>query len=720
MKIKLIQGYEKIAAGEVIERPASVVKELVENSMDAGATQIYVTITNAGKDLIQITDNGCGIDESEMEFAFHSHTSSKIDSADQLDSITTLGFRGEALASVAAVSQIEMTSRPAAQNHGTLLQLVPGTLPEKNPCGAPLGTTIKIKNLFYNFPVRKKFLRSNRIELGHITDLITRYSLAYPLIHFKLEHNGLMLINSPQWRGTIDKSAPNIIDVGQLNETLLEAYGFAIQNIYGKKIMKQLIPVQFVEHDFSFFGYIGHPEIARSEKKASSLFVNHRLITNAEIFQIVSEAYKDYLMRHKYPFFILFLQVSPNTVDFNVHPTKKIVKFVDEAKFFVELQLSLSKIVGKELQSAFRRNNQSIPDGKPYQKTALDYWTPQSKSQLQTYSLPKDQTLGAQQSQDLKGIPPISVDDLLQTATNTTSSSSSPSSTFSPSSSPSSPKPTRPHTPTHSSSRNQNQTVSGKNPSSLRKPTSPQRTLPGVKSPTLSESSRLNSSSPVQTHFAFGKQKTESQDLVTSPFLPVKNLPPLFLLNNGIQAGDKYLIFQNEGNLIIIDQHAAHERINYERVQKWERQEKLPIQKLIMPIKMDVPPHEVDFITAAINDLKIYGFEVEHFGANTFVLRSIPAILKSDVQSQQLVIDLCLEIIAMGKERSLSEMKREILQYMGCHKSIRAGDTIWDQATLKKLIRDLDGCENPHHCAHGRPTYIKIPFEDLDKWFHRT
>ncbi len=184
MKIKLIDGYEKIAAGEVIERPASVVKELVENAMDAGSTQIFITITNAGKDLIQITDNGCGIDESEMEIAFQSHTSSKIDSADQLDSITTLGFRGEALASISAVSQIEMISRPATQDHGINLQLVPGTPPQINPCGAPLGTTIKIKNLFYNLPVRQKFLRSNRIELGHITDIITRYSL------IKIKSNG--------------------------------------------------------------------------------------------------------------------------------------------------------------------------------------------------------------------------------------------------------------------------------------------------------------------------------------------------------------------------------------------------------------------------------------------------------------------------------------------------------------------------------------------------
>ncbi len=469
--------------------------------------------------------------------------------------------------------------------------------------------------------------------------------------------------------------------------------------------------MDYVEHNFSFFGYIGHPEIARSERKASSLFVNHRLITNTEIFQIVSEAYKDFLMRHKYPFFILFLQVSPATVDFNIHPTKKIVKFVDEAKFFVELQLSLSRIVKQQLQSIFRKNNQAIPEGKSYQKTAMDYWTPQSTTKDQTKAQAQHQPQDAHLTQDPKTMPSISVDDLLQSAVKPSSTPSIPStSTSSTSTSRSfSTQTSRPHS----------SIGSRKKPSLVSKPISSQKSLPGVRSP------ESRSAPPVQTHFALGKSdkgggKSTSESSVTSPFLSVQNLPPLFLLNNGIQAGDNYLIFHNEGDLIMIDQHAAHERINYERVQKWERQEKVPIQKLILPIKMDVPPHEVDFITAAIDDIRAYGFELEHFGANTFVLRSIPAILKPDVQSQQLVIDLCLEILRMGKERSLSEMKREILQYMGCHKSIRAGDTIWDQATLKKLIRDLDACENPHHCAHGRPTYIKIPYEDIDKWFHRT
>lgn len=705
MKIKLIQGYEKIAAGEVIERPASVVKELVENALDAEAKQIFISLTNAGKDLIQITDNGCGIHEDEIEFAFQRHTSSKIETADQLDDINTLGFRGEALASIAAVSQIEIISRPASQDHGICLFLSPENPAQKSVCGAPTGTTIKIKNIFYNLPVRKKFLRSSRVELGHITDIITRYSLAYPLVHFKLEHNGLTLINSPQWRGNHLTLTQNLLDCSHIDDNLLSAYGFAIQNVYGKKISNHLIPVQFQGENFAFFGFIGHPDIARSERKAASLFVNHRLITNTEIYQIIAEAYKDYLMRNKFPFFVLFLQIPPANVDFNVHPSKKIIKFIDETHFFTDLQLSLSKVINQQMQLNYRQANQDLSSKaqKKYQKTAIDYWTPSEPSQQ---------------------IPPISVDELVANALKTKNSETGP--------------------------KKESKLLTSKNSNALRNSSKGDNSSATSQLKRKSNNFKKRQSPPskIQTHFSLGPQspnksspnpqfspqktsfqplqanlsKSSSGDsnLLNSSFVTVKNLPRLIKLNNGIQAGENYLIFQSENELILIDQHAAHERINYERVQKWLKLEKLPVQRLISPIKIDVAVNEVDFVLAARDELKNYGFELDHFGANTFILRTIPAIIQGEIKSQQLIADLCLEIIQMGKEKSFSTMKREILQYMGCHKSIRAGDEIWNSKTIQKLIQDLDACENPHHCAHGRPTYIKISFKEIDKMFHRS
>ncbi|WP_457558811.1 DNA mismatch repair endonuclease MutL [Candidatus Harpocratesius sp.] len=724
MKIKLIDGYEKIAAGEVIERPASVVKELVENAIDACASKIFISIKNAGKDLIQIIDNGSGIEADDLEIAFHRHTSSKIETADQLDSIGTLGFRGEALASIAAVSQIEITSRPATQENGMRLQMEAGKVLSKIPCGAPVGTEIKIKNLFFNLPVRKKFMRSNRVELGHITDIVTRYALAYPLIHFKLDHNNLTLLNSPHWRGKVKKRSPNQVDVSIPDQNLIDIYGFSIQSIYGKKIQSHLIPIDIVGDNYHIFGFVGHPEIARSDKGASSLFVNHRFVISKEFYTMLADIYKDYLMRHKYPFFILFLETSPENVDCNVHPTKKIVKFVNPTQFFSLIQASIGKVIKNHLRQAYKDVNASSKKKPSFSETAMDYWTPSSANSSD--SSDSSNSINSTKINALR----ISTDLNISTGL----------------------KSSKPSNYSRSSRDiNNNDDIGQETPNiSKRKSQPPQQThfisplkrknekfdqkIAENKSPFVDLSKvykkidksgdlddkihRLKEGNLVQDESAFSSQIQPAFSEL--PYIAVKNLPTLFKLNSGIQAGKNYLVFQSEDSLILIDQHAAHERINYERVQKWQNLDQVPIQRLILPIQIEVAPNEVDFVKAVLSDMKKYGFELDFFGGNTFLLRTIPAILQPKHLNPQLIIDLCLEIIQMGREKSFSEIKREILQYIGCHQSVRAGDEIWDEAKIKKIIKELDSCENPHHCAHGRPTYIKIPYKDIDRWFHRT
>ncbi|MHA1585430.1 MAG: DNA mismatch repair endonuclease MutL [Promethearchaeota archaeon] len=691
-KIELIKGYEKIAAGEVIERPASVVKELIENSLDAEATQIFLTVKNAGRDLIQVLDNGHGIAEKDLDIAFKRHTSSKIQNADQLDSISTLGFRGEALASMAAVSQIEIISRPANQAYAVKMELEEGENIAKEPCGSPLGTTINVKNLFYNLPVRQKFLRNNKVELGHISDILTRYSLAYPYVHFKLQHNNIIIINSPAWTSPTFKDSNSPID---LRKSILsiKAYKFSLETIYGKKISAQMFPIEYEDERMRIWGYLGKPGVARSEKNAASLFVNRRLVTNAEISQILRDAYKDYLMRHKYPFYVIFLEVSPGDVDFNVHPSKKVVKFVQEQRFFAELQFIFSKIVKEHMRTEQKISNQANLGTKSAIDSRMDYWTPAPTN--------------------------------LPTSPPTKSSSSSI-------------------------------------PDSLRIPKSPQKKLP-----ILRNSSQGSTSQKVQTHFNIlnpkiksgsspnrssaslpskigktdtrrvlnqvgsepaqnlesGKIKNYPLDNFTGKSIPVSQLPPLQILNSGIQAGNTYLIFQNEEGLVLIDQHAAHERINLEKVEQMFAEEKFPVQQLVVPMKVDVAPNEVEFTKDAITAMKNVGFEMEFFGGTTFILRTIPAIFQSLVQkksySEVFIVDACLEIMRMGKSHSFSEIQHEIMQYMACHMSIRAGDEIWSHDRINRLVKELDSCKNPHHCAHGRPTYIKIPFYELEKWFHR-
>ncbi|MHA1719248.1 MAG: DNA mismatch repair endonuclease MutL [Promethearchaeota archaeon] len=657
-KIHLIEGYSKIAAGEVIERPASVVKELLENALDADADQVFITIENAGKNLIQVQDNGNGINEDDIEFAFQRHTSSKIKSANELDNLHTLGFRGEALASIAAISQIEIISRPKHQEYGKIVKISGGKIEKSEECGAPLGTTIKVANIFYNLPVRKKFMRSNRVELGHITDILTRYSLAYPKIHFKLIHNTITIINSPAW---VEKEEQN-------DENLLDPYKYAIQTIYGKKISNNLIPAQFNDGEIKLYGFIGSPEISRADKGAASLFVNKRLVSNNKISQLIINSYKDYLMRNRYPFYVLFIDVAPNKVDFNIHPSKKTVKFLNESKFLVNLQLILDDLIKVGFKNYHTDLLEKDRNAAKTDDTILDYWTPSNPNIIkpETGEIPLKTEYPKEFGE--KNIIKKSYD-----------------------------------YPKHKYSKEKK--IQNATQSHFK-----------IESDTSKHFKNQKSAANKHKKAVIPSQHDET---IIKPKIEVTQLPPLGLLNSGIQAGKNYLIFQNDEELVIIDQHAAHERINYEKVQQFYDRKRIPVQNLLVPFKMEVSPNETEFVKEAIPEMKTYGFELEHFGRNTFIIRSIPSFLNMK-KDETLIKDMCMEILHLGKEQSFSKKKREILQYMGCHQSIRAGDEIWSEERIRKLIQDLDSCENPHACAHGRPVYIKIPFKELDKWFHRT
>jgi DNA mismatch repair protein MutL len=672
-KIHLIEGYSKIAAGEVIERPASVVKELIENSLDASATKIFIALEDAGKRLIQIVDDGDGIPEEDVEIAFERHTSSKITSADELDRLNTLGFRGEALASIAAVSQIELITRTQAQAYAIRYVLNEGKKEVLEQAGGPIGTTLRVKNLFFNLPVRQKFMRNNKVELGHITDIICRYALAYPTIHFKLEHHGVAVINSPPWIPTMKIESPAKHQGGKkrtLNHAFpIEAYGHAIQTIYGKKIADAMIPIDNLDENTHIYGYIGTPDVARGEKNASSLFVNLRLVTNNAIAKTMEIAFEDYLMRNKYPFYVLFIDVPPETVDFNIHPSKKLVKFLDETEFFNRLQVILSDQVKSKLKTfsiAEKRADYSPTTA----ETVIDYWTP-PQTDPQHQQLPKEYAdMGVRASRHENASPATVRSNL------------------------------------HNQNPRNAAIIQRNEAAAPKKPTLGKSDL---SKPTQLDLGTSQGNGTIMPHAPLNLSKTT---------LPVKNLPKLEFLDGGIQAGDTYLFFQNETGIVIIDQHAADERINYERVQEMFEANKVLTQQLLVPIKMDVAPNEVEFIKMAIEALGQYGFTLEHFGGNTFLIRTVPSFIKQ-LDHPTLIIDMCLEIVHMGQESSFSVLKKEIIQYMSCHQSVRAGEKISDFEKIKRLLFALDKVENPRHCAHGRPTYIEISFEELEKLFHR-
>jgi len=307
-KIKKIVDAEKIAAGEVVDRPANIVKELIENSIDAGAKEIRIVVKKAGKTLIQIIDDGYGMPPEEISIAFERHTSSKIAKVEDLENLSTLGFRGEALASIAAVSQIEISSKVKENDRGVNIIFKAGKLIEKTEVFCPIGTNIKVKNMFYNIPARKKFLKQDPTELGHITDIIQRYALAYPQIHFIYNHNELNILNCP---GSND-----------LKTTVF--------HIYGKKTANLMELINYEGNNVKLHGLLGNSEVSKSNRTYSSLFLNKRYVISDLLFRAVQEAYKGTLMIGKFPFFILHLEIDPSVIDFNVHPKKLHIRFENE------------------------------------------------------------------------------------------------------------------------------------------------------------------------------------------------------------------------------------------------------------------------------------------------------------------------------------------------------------------------------------------------------
>jgi DNA mismatch repair protein MutL len=333
-KIRRIKNADKIAAGEVVERPANVVKELVENSIDANSNEIRIIIKNAGKRVIQVIDDGIGIPQEEIALAFERHTSSKIRDIEDLETLSSLGFRGEALASIATVSKIEIISRTERDKMGIRLYIEGGKIIDKKETACPVGTNIKVSNLFYNLPARRKFLKSNATELGHITDIIQRYALAYPEIHFIYMHNELSILNCP---------ASN-----DLKTTVF--------HIYGKKIAKAMEPIREGSGGFiKTHGLLGHPKISKKNRRYSSIFLNKRYIISDLLFRAVSEAYKGVIMTGKHPFVILFLKLDPSMVDFNVHPKKLEVRFENEDLVYHKvLQMVRKKVEQQYIQEEER------------------------------------------------------------------------------------------------------------------------------------------------------------------------------------------------------------------------------------------------------------------------------------------------------------------------------------------------------------------------------
>ncbi|MHA1728210.1 MAG: DNA mismatch repair endonuclease MutL [Promethearchaeota archaeon] len=636
-RIKLIKDYQKIAAGEVVERPASVVKELVENSIDAGSTNITIIIKNFGKELIQVIDNGFGIGSDDVKIAFEAHTSSKINSAEDLNSLEFLGFRGEALYSISSISRIELVTKTSktSDEMGIKLIIEGGKTKSLESIGTTVGTNIKVRDIFYNTPVRYKFLKTDRVEMGHITDIITRFILAYPGIHFKLIHGDLPIINSPSTKKRIN----------------------AVFDIYGKSITKNLAEFAYDDPLFKINGFLGDPSLSRSTPLSSSVFVNNRYVKSPMINNAMNDAYKGYLMVKKYPFFIVFLEIEPNKIDVNIHPTKKVIRFEKEESLMKRLIFILRGIVEEKFG---RKKGIIIADSQKSKINSVliadlfpSSGTSKQNKGAKVEIMDNDRKINAQSIKNVK--------------------------------------------------------YGKKNG---------KRTSPLILNKMYDIYDNISDKEDKETfksNTKFGEKGYTGGKrwIITNGIFP-----DMKLINEAGQLNKTYIVLEGENGFFLLDQHAAAERIKYEEQIESFKKGSLQRQQLLSPIKFDVSINEVDFFKEVLPQLPKFGFEINSLGGTTFAIRSIPAVLKK-VTDPAIIKDICLEITAFGKQSSLKDEFDKIIKYIACHKSLRGGEKINDPNKVRELMYRLSKCRNPHHCAHGRPTILFFDWKEIEKMFHR-
>lgn len=609
----------QIAAGEVVERPASVVKELIENALDAGARAVTVTVEGGGRHLIRVADDGHGIPTSEVELAFARHATSKIQAADDLFHIHTLGFRGEALASIASVSRVNVITRALGEETGVQMRLDAGTVVGRSPIGAPQGTVISVENLFFNVPARLKFLKSETAERSHIASLVTRYAIAYPAVRFRLVFD--------------HRTAFQSSGSGDVREVLMAVYGVAIARqlieINSEFDKSQLPPPKEEDDDaddlalrerrahyqslISVRGFISPPSINRSNRKDITLFVNGRWVQDIRLSTAVYQAYHTLLMVGRYPLAIVMINLPPEDVDVNVHPTKAEVRFRNGDGVFSAVERTVRRTLLARApvpQIEIRQWSSSAGDEVPLPRPSLQ-WSPE-------WGL-----LG--QAPDDGGA----------------------------------------------------------------------RAAGEASAPTASA---MGSDSPAPS---------------AQPPLPAADVPLLRVIG---QIGAAYIVAEGPDGLYLIDQHAAHERVLYESFSLQRAAAQVISQALLDPVVVDLPPASADLLLSQMHVLQQIGFSVEPFGGNQFIVRSLPTVLGSVDPAK--AVRVLVEDFEEDETPLQTEVEARLMARVCKRAAIRAGQVL-TPVEMTQLVRQLERCQSPRTCPHGRPTMIFLSVDLLEKQFGR-
>jgi len=667
----------KIAAGEVVERPASVLKELLENSLDAGARQITVEAEDGGKKSIRVGDDGTGMTAGELELAFTPHATSKIACEDDLYAVRTMGFRGEALASIASVSRIEAISRTREALAGARLVIEGGKRQAVTPVAAGPGTTITVRHLFFNTPARRKFLRSTQTELGHLVEQFTRIALPHPAVGFTLVHNGRVVYElSPE-------------------QSLRERIGM----LFGEEHAADLLSIRRAEHGVEVGGFIAPPSRSRPNAQGIYVFLNGRCIRDRFISHAIREAYRGLLDAQRQPVVYLFLRVPPEAVDVNVHPAKAEVRFAEANLIHSQVLAAIrDKLLRTDL-SVPLRGTEPRPDEATGKAPSPQEGTDQRRERVRqamadffrhaqtgASSAPPRRTGGAR----LSSASPSSA--------SPRSPSPSPSSSLSSSSSPSSVLPSSPPflQPTPSS-----ESPSSESSSSESSP-SPSREAPSSLS---SPPSRLRSAPPRPPH------------LPSAPVAPGRS-DPAAAPRPFMQVHNTYLVAESEDGLLIIDQHALHERIIYEQMYRQLQAGPLPSQRCLIPEVVEVTVRQLAVLHEAADLLVALGIVVEPFGPNAVAVQGYPALLDK-LNPAAFLSDLLDLLTERHGQVSREELVHEVLDMLACKAAVKAGEPLTAEE-IQALLAQRETVERSGNCPHGRPTTLRLSIGQLEKEFKRT
>lgn len=587
----------KIAAGEVIERPASIIKELLENSIDALSTRITVSVENSGKSVIKILDNGIGMTHDDTILSLERHATSKISSEKDLSAIKTLGFRGEALPSVASIARLRVISKTETDETGTEIFIEGGKIENVKEVAAPTGTSVEVNHIFFNTPARKKFLKSDVTEMSYISQIFNTISLAYPNIHFKLINCEKEIINTPA--------------SGDLK--------LRIGDLFGKDLVKDLVPVSMGVNKMKLSGYISRPSFSLSGRRHQFFYVNNRCIKDKTVNHAVYNAYRTLLPKDRHPVLFLFFEISPGMVDVNVHPAKAEVRFVNQRSVHDFIYHAI-------LKTLFQYKGQHSKDTIHVPDTSTDV----------QYDI-KQNTFESGREQDTAKFFNKAI-----------------LSSF-------------------------KRDVHEKNSTAI---------------PQLGRELGFNMPSPTtQSNFAYSKCR------------PVG------------QIENSFIILENLSNMILVDQHTAHERILFEKLEREFRNSKIERQELLFPVSIELSHSESILLESHLEDVSKVGLEIECFGKNSFLIRAVPSILEGKDYSA-LLLEIVDILSKAEKAGSFEQIFTETFKIIACHGAIRAHQKLKIEE-IQNLLQGLDKTELPYTCPHGRPISLVFSLRDVKKKFLR-